>query len=114
MMLEDQERLEEAADLLRALAHPVRLCIVRGLLREGCCNVGHMQECLDAPQSTVSQHLAKLRQAGLIRGERSGLEVTYRLKDERVTRILRGLFDELAEEGAGASYAEAKTGAGRP
>ena len=71
MVLEDQERLEEAADFLRALAHPVRLCIVRRLLREGSCNVSYMQDCLDAPQSTVSQHLSKLRQAGLIRGARA-------------------------------------------
>lgn len=100
MVLEDQERLEEAADFLRALAHPVRLCIVRRLLREGSCNVSYMQDCLDAPQSTVSQHLSKLRQAGLIRGERSGLEVAYQLKDERVAKILRALLRGADEEGA--------------
>ena len=92
MVIEDRERLEEAAEFLRALAHPVRLCIVRRLLREGSCNVSYMQDCLDAPQSTVSQHLSKLRQTGLIRGDRSGLEVTYRLKDERVARILSALL----------------------
>lgn len=99
MVIEDRELLEEAADFLRALAHPVRLCIVRRLLREGSCNVSYMQDCLDAPQSTVSQHLSKLRQAGLIRGERSGLEVTYRLKDERVAQILRVLLRAEGKEG---------------
>lgn len=99
MVIEDRELLEEAADFLRALAHPVRLCIVRRLLREGSCNVSYMQDCLDAPQSTVSQHLSKLRQAGLIRGERSGLEVTYRLKDERVAQILRALLRAEGKEG---------------
>ena len=99
MVIEDRELLEEAADFLRALAHPVRLCIVRRLLREGSCNVSYMQDCLDAPQSTVSQHLSKLRQAGLIRGERSGLEVTYRLKDERVAQILRTLLRAEGKEG---------------
>ena len=108
MRIEEQDRLEEAAELLRALAHPVRLCIVRRLMREGSCNVGYMQDCLDAPQSTVSQHLGKLRQAGLIRGERSGLEVTYRLKDERVAQILHVvLHDEGTEDNA-----KAKVGAG--
>lgn len=111
MMVEDQERLEEAADILRALAHPVRLCIIRRLLREGSCNVSYMQECLGAPQSTVSQHLGKLRQAGLIRGERSGLEVTYRLKDARAARVLQALLDEATQEGAG-DDAKAKTGTG--
>jgi transcriptional regulator, arsR family len=99
MVIENRELLEEAADFLRALAHPVRLCIVRRLLREGSCNVSYMQDCLDAPQSTVSQHLSKLRQAGLIRGERSGLEVTYRLKDERVAQILRALLRAEGKEG---------------
>ena len=41
MVIEDRELLEEAADFLRALAHPVRLCIVRRLLREGSCNVSY-------------------------------------------------------------------------
>ena len=99
MVIEDRELLEEAADFLRALAHPVRLCIARGLWQSGGCNVAHMQQCLEAPQSTVSQHLSKLRQAGLIRGERSGLEVTYRLKDERVAQILRALLRAEGKEG---------------
>ena len=45
-------------------------------------------------QSTVSQHLGKLRQAGIIEGERNGLEITYRLKDERVKAILSCLFSQ--------------------
>ena len=109
MVIEDRERLEEAAEFLRALAHPVRLCIVRRLLREGSCNVSYMQDCLDAPQSTVSQHLSKLRQAGLIRGERSGLEVAYQLKDERVAKILRALLCGADEEGAPHGDEEAAT-----
>ena len=59
------KRYNEAADILKALAHPVRLCIVQGLLRKGYCNVGYMQECLELPQSTVSQHLQKLRSFGI-------------------------------------------------
>jgi len=91
-MIEDMKFLEEQAELLKVIAHPVRLCIARGLWRSGSCNVSHMQCCLEVPQSTVSQHLAKLRQAGIIEGERNGLEITYRLKDERVKAILSCLF----------------------
>ena len=48
-MILDLKSLEETADLLKVIAHPVRLCIVRGLWRNGCCNVTHMQNCLDVP-----------------------------------------------------------------
>ena len=84
--------LEHAAEILKALAHPVRLCIVRGLWRNGACNVAHMQQCLETPQSTISQHLARLRTAGIIEGERNGLEVFYHLKSSEVERLLQGLF----------------------
>ncbi|HHT28309.1 MAG TPA: winged helix-turn-helix transcriptional regulator [Firmicutes bacterium] len=69
------------AELLKALAHPVRLCIMYGLVQQGPCNVTHIQHCLDIPQSTVSQHLARLRTAGLIVGRRSGVEVHYEVVD---------------------------------
>lgn len=82
----------EMAEKLKALAHPVRLCIVRGLLQSGSCNVTHMQGCLHLPQSTISQHLAKLRAARLIEGERSGLEVYYKVIDEDVVRLVSTLF----------------------
>lgn len=90
-MTEDQE-LTRAAEILKALAHPVRLCIARGLWQSGGCNVAHMQQCLDAPQSTISQHLAKMRSVGIIEGERNGLEVVYRLKSRAVAQLLEGLF----------------------
>lgn len=85
---------QEAADILKALAHPVRLCIVRGLLEKKECNVTYMQECLDLPQSTVSQHLQKLRTLGIVEAERTGLEVNYRIANERVLRLINTLFEE--------------------
>ncbi|HCW05210.1 MAG TPA: transcriptional regulator [Clostridium sp.] len=88
------EKLEEVSELLKVLAHPVRLCIVNGLLKKGECNVSHMQHCLDLPQSTISQHLQKLKTAGLIKGERKGLEIIYRLVDERVAKIIELLISE--------------------
>ena len=51
-----------------------------------------MQQCLEAPQSTISQHLAKMRAVGIIEGERNGLEVVYRLKSRAVEQLLEGLF----------------------
>ncbi|WP_410513329.1 metalloregulator ArsR/SmtB family transcription factor [Paenibacillus sp. BR2-3] len=84
----------EAAEILKALAHPVRLCIVKGLLKKGSCNVSFMQECLDLPQSTVSQHLQKLRSSGIVETERNGLEVNYTVRDEKVKSLVRMFFGE--------------------
>lgn len=84
----------QTADLLKALAHPVRLCIVRGLLEKKQCNVTYMQECLNLPQSTVSQHLQKLRSMGIVEAERNGLEINYTVANERVKKLIDIFFGE--------------------
>lgn len=88
------KQYEEAAELLKVLAHPIRICIVKGLLDVGCSNVSNMQNCLGVPQSTISQHLQKLRSVGIITGERNGLEVFYKISNERVEAIIKGLLDD--------------------
>ncbi|MDZ7797844.1 MAG: metalloregulator ArsR/SmtB family transcription factor [Candidatus Marinimicrobia bacterium] len=75
----DYEDLEQKAEILKAIAHPVRLCILRGLSNEGSSNVGNMKTCLDIPQATVSQHLAKMKAVGIIKGKRKGTQVIYKL-----------------------------------
>jgi DNA-binding transcriptional ArsR family regulator len=87
----------ETAEILKALAHPVRLCIVRGLIKKGSCNVSFMQECLDLPQSTVSQHLQKLRTLGILEADRNGLEISYSIKDERVKAVIEIFLAEVEE-----------------
>ena len=84
--------LEEKAGLLKALGHPTRLCIIMGLIKDGENNVSFMQECLDVPQSTLSQHLGKLRALGIIEGVRKGTEVYYRVIDEEAIKIIKALF----------------------
>ena len=84
--------LEEKAELLKVLGHPTRLCIIKGLIKDGENNVSFMQECLDVPQSTLSQHLGKLRALGIIEGVRKGTEVYYRVIDEEAIKIIKALF----------------------
>jgi ArsR family transcriptional regulator len=72
--------LGDAALLLRALAHPVRMRIV-SLLSDGELCVKRLEEILGIPQPSVSQHLTRLRYAGLISSERRGHLVCYRLTD---------------------------------
>ncbi|MDF2843915.1 MAG: transcriptional regulator [Herbinix sp.] len=87
-----EQKYNETAELLKVLAHPVRLCIVNGLLGKGECNVTYMQNCLGAPQSTISQHLQKLRMAGIIEGRRNGLEINYAVCSDKVEALMKLLF----------------------
>jgi len=88
-MENDYNKYQRKAEILKVLAHPVRLCIVRGLMESGECNVSHMQLCLDAPQSTISQHLQKLRAAGILDSRRSGLEIYYCIRNKAVEELIR-------------------------
>ncbi|MEX2415253.1 MAG: metalloregulator ArsR/SmtB family transcription factor [Paenibacillaceae bacterium] len=81
-----------AANILKALAHPVRLCIVKGLLDSGNSNVTYMQQCLDLPQSTVSQHLQKLRSLGIVETDRNGLEVIYTVSNKKIKDLIEILL----------------------
>ena len=80
------------AEKLKAIGHPARLCIVRRLAKKDC-NVSELQNCLDLPQSTVSQHLTVLKSRKIIKGKRSGVVVIYSLVDEDVKKILKVLFE---------------------
>jgi DNA-binding transcriptional ArsR family regulator len=73
----DKERsFIDEAEVLKVLGHPVRLKIVAGLCTKEC-NVKKIWECLGLPQATVSQHLALLKNKGIIEGKRGGAEVFY-------------------------------------
>ncbi|MBW9170295.1 ArsR/SmtB family transcription factor [Clostridium estertheticum] len=87
-MEKDYMEYNEIAEMLKILAHPVRLCIINGLLGKGTCNVSHMQDCLGIPQSTLSQHLQKLRMAKIIVGKRNGLEINYSICNEEVRELV--------------------------
>lgn len=91
----DFNKFNEATEILKVLAHPVRLCIVRGLIEKGKCNVSHMQDCLQTPQSTISQHLQKLRSAGIVSGSRNGVEIQYSICDERVKNIVTAIVKSM-------------------
>lgn len=93
-MNSDFQQYSEIAELLKALAHPVRICIIRGLMSKGSCNVSYMQNCLNLPQSTISQHLQKLKALGIIKGERNGLQVNYKVSNDTIVNIVNAMFPE--------------------
>ncbi len=78
------------ADLLRTIGHPIRLNILTVLLEEDAC-VKNIWGCLDIPQATVSQHLAILKNKGIVMAQREGVMVRYSVTDHRVGKIIEAL-----------------------
>jgi len=89
--MEEKLKFIQKSELLKALSHSVRLCIVKGLMEKES-NVTNIQECLNLPQSTISQHLFKLKAAGIIKGERNGLEISYQVINDDIKKIIKILF----------------------
>lgn len=81
-------KLERSAEILRVLAHPVRLQIVHQLIGKKALNVTELQQILKLPQSTVSQHLHKMRNHKVLLHERKGTEVFYRVDDVQVKQTV--------------------------
>ncbi|MEO8797919.1 MAG: metalloregulator ArsR/SmtB family transcription factor, partial [Polyangiaceae bacterium] len=75
--IKGNEADEELASFSKALGHPARVKIIRILLRKNACVCGDIVEELPLAQSTVSQHLKVLKDAGLIRGDVDGPRVCY-------------------------------------
>jgi ArsR family transcriptional regulator len=92
--VEGKEADEELAMLAKALGHPARVQIVRLLVRRNACICGDIVDELPLAQSTVSQHLKVLKEAGLIRGEIDGPRVGYCV-EPRVLRRLKALVASL-------------------
>ena len=74
-----KRRLEAQARVIKALANPTRLFLVEELCRDERC-VCDLAEMVGADVSTVSRHLALLRQAGIVEDEKRGKQVFYRLR----------------------------------
>lgn len=81
--------------LFKALAHPARIAIIQQLLKADACICGELVGELGLAQSTISQHLKELKNAGLIKGTVDGVSVCYCI-DEKVWNSIKpeveGLF----------------------
>ncbi len=75
------------AELARALAHPARIKILRLLLERKECICGEICRILPLAQSTISQHLKVLKEAGIIVGEVDGPRVCYCVSRDRIKRL---------------------------
>ena len=77
---------EVMASIAKALSHPVRLKILKLLASHKCCFTGELTELIPMAQSTISQHLKALMEAGLIQGEINPPKVRYCINLEQWAR----------------------------
>jgi ArsR family transcriptional regulator len=85
--VEGKEADDDLAALAKAIAHPARVKIIRILVRKTTCVCGDIVGELPLAQSTVSQHLKVLKEAGLIRGEVDGPRVCYCIEPRALRRL---------------------------
>lgn len=92
-MLRKQEHIDQATRAMKAMAHPLRLKILC-ILGDAELSVQEIVDCVGTSQSNISQHLAILREKGVLRTRKDANRVFYRIGDER-TLILIGMMREV-------------------
>ena len=90
------DRDRRLAALAKALAHPVRVAILRRLIERGECVCGEIVSALPLAQATVSQHLKVLKDAGFVQGEIDGPRVCY-CADPATLQRFKKIVSELPE-----------------
>jgi len=96
-MIKEQARLDDKqfAETCKALGHPARVLILKHLMAEDRCICGRIVEVMPLAQSTVSQHLKVLKDAGLVEGEVEGAKTCYCVNKTMLSR-LHATMDTLA------------------
>ena len=89
---------DRQAEILKALAHPIRLQIL-DILRDGEQCVCHLEAVLGLRQAYISQQLMLLRRAGLVADRKDGLRVYYRITDRAVFRVIDPARSMVEHEG---------------
>ena len=82
------EKLDKAANMLKAIAHPMRIAILRYLEGGKRLTVTQIHELLDIEQSTTSHHLGILKDKGVLSSKREGKNTFYFLRHENLTQIV--------------------------
>ena len=93
-----EAKLNYSCDLMRALAHPLRLRILEYIDEEGETNVNKIYRSLNIEQSITSQHLRVLRLADVVQCERDGKMVLYKIKYDVVTKAERAISNFKKKE----------------
>ncbi|MCG8700564.1 MAG: metalloregulator ArsR/SmtB family transcription factor [Bacteroidales bacterium] len=89
------EQLEKAANMLRAIAHPLRIAILNKLDEGKSLTVTEIHESLEIEQSTASHHLGILRDKGVLVAKREGKNTFYSMKKQKLNTLI-GCIKECA------------------
>ncbi len=95
-----QRKLDQAAEILHALAHPLRIKIVDFMSATDEATIADMQDGLGLEAGMLSNHLRVLRQSGIVDTARNGKYISYQLDGERLAGIRRSvaIFGSEVEE----------------
>lgn len=88
-----QDSAVQAAALLQAVGNPNRLLVLCLLMAQGEMTVGALNEMVALSPSALSQHLAKMREEGLVTYRREAQTLYYRIEDPRVGKLIGTLKD---------------------
>ncbi|MEY3323213.1 MAG: hypothetical protein RLZZ417_2796 [Bacteroidota bacterium] len=94
----NQERLDNSTDILRALAHPLRIKILSFIDQNDEINVNKIYNTLDLEQSITSQHLSVLRHADLVQTNREGKFVQYSIDYKKIDKAVIAIKSFLKTE----------------
>jgi len=81
------KKLERMAEILKTIAHPVRLNILEVLQKEDSLSVSELMQRTNIEQSLLSHHLIKMKTQGVLVSERDGKNINYSLSDINITNI---------------------------
>jgi ArsR family transcriptional regulator len=96
-LTDSEEVFEKAADIFRVMSAPMRLRIISALCN-GEKNVGDLLAEIDTTQPNMSQHLNTLYQAGVVGKRREGVQIYYRIINDRVVTLCRAVCVQVASE----------------
>ena len=85
------KKLEKAAIILKAIAHPMRISIVNFLTQNEKLSVKELHQLLDIEQSTTSHHLGILKDKGVLTAERNGRNIYYSLVDKSLITLIHAI-----------------------
>ncbi|MBC3783695.1 ArsR/SmtB family transcription factor [Spirosoma utsteinense] len=91
-VMNDDKRVEKAAYVLKAVAHPLRIKIIQMLNENKELNVSTIYKNLHAEQSLISHHLINMRDKGILDIRRSGKNIYYFLVDTTVSEIIECIY----------------------
>lgn len=96
--MEIDKKIEDLAEILKSIGHPVRLTILLGLVQKRSC-VKEIWDCLGLPQATVSQHLAVLKNKKIVGVKKLGVRREYYVSNAMVEKLLKFILEGEGENG---------------